>query len=78
MGAFSKTKQKVQEGKMKRNYRSFFQSYDTSTKLAWQAFEKVPFPSFMRAYLYQVPARLNLHEELLGEDGQSGVTNIES
>lgn len=54
---------------MKRNYRSFFQSYDTSTKLAWQAFEKVPFPSFMRAYLYQVPARLNLHEELLGEDG---------
>ena len=49
----------------------------TSTKLAWQAFEKVPFPSFMRAYLYQVPARLNLREELLGEDG-GGLTNIES
>ena len=63
---------------MKRNYCSFFKSYDISTKLAWQAFEKDPFPSFMRAYLYQVPARLKLHEELLGEDGQSGVTNIES
>lgn len=54
---------------MKRNYCSFFKSYDISTKLAWQAFEKDPFPSFMRAYLYQVPARLKLHEELLGEDG---------
>lgn len=61
---------------MKRNYRSFFQSYDISTKLAWQAFEKVPFPSPMRAY--PVPARLNLREELLGEDGSSGLTNIES
>ena len=61
---------------MKRNYRSFFQSYDISTiKLAWQAFEKVPFPSPMRAY--PVPARLNLREELLGEDG-GGLTNIES
>lgn len=52
---------------MKRNYRSFLQSYDISTKLAWQALEKVPFPSPTRAY--PVPARLNLREELLGEDG---------
>lgn len=61
---------------MKRNYRSFLQSYDISTKPAWQAFEKVPFPSPMRAY--PVPARLNLCEELPGEDRQSGVTNTES
>ena len=51
----------------KRNYRSFLQSYDISTKLAWQALEKVPLPSPTRAY--PVPARLNLCEELLGEDG---------
>ena len=56
----------------KRNYRSFLQSYDISTKLAWQALEKVPLPSPTRAYpvpARPVPARLNLREELLGEDG---------